>query len=91
MFKMVRVQDHSMSPLYESGDFLLLRCRFTPALGQRVVFGHPLYGTMVKEIIALNPLRVKGLNPVSISSEKMGDIEPHWLIGKVIWHIAKTS
>ena len=52
-----------------------------------MVFQLPLYGLLVKEVVQTQPLRVRGLNNHSLSEAQMGDIEPHWVRGRVLWHI----
>ena len=97
MLKILKVQGQSMSPLYNDGDFLLLKKtalkRLTP--NDQVVFNHPKYGIMVKSVLDINQaeqtLKVKGIHSSSMSSQKIGAIQIEWLLGKTIFHIKKKK
>lgn len=83
-----------MSPLYHSGDFLVLKKVALPRLkaGSRIVFHHPVYGLMVKTVsgVSESGLAVQGENEASLSPEQMGPVPMEWVLGKVIFHIAKN-
>lgn len=92
-----RIDGNSLSPGVEDGEFvvalrfpLLYRLR----LGDRVIFRHPQYGVLVKEVKAIDDehqtVWVEGTQPNSVDSRTFGAIHRKTLLGKVIWHIRKT-
>jgi nickel-type superoxide dismutase maturation protease len=95
MFKLIKIAGNSLEPRYNQGDYLIitnisfLMRRIRP--GDIVVFKHPVYGTMVKQIQDVDPLSgelfVIGTHPESTDSRHFGPIPPGWLNGKVLWHI----
>jgi hypothetical protein len=64
-----------------------------PRSGDRVVFRHPIYGTLVKLVDELRPktaqLTVRGTRPVSLDSLAFGPIPLSSILGKVVWVIRK--
>ncbi len=95
MVHFFRVKENSMLPLLEDGDIVLatdwywLVGRLKP--GDRVVFRHPLHGTLVKLVDELRPaageLTVRGTRPVSLDSQEFGPIPIAAVLGKVIWRV----
>ncbi|MBO1254260.1 hypothetical protein J3L16_01020 [Alteromonas sp. 5E99-2] len=78
-----------MTPTYSEGDYIVVaKWPFMKTLkGDAVVVNHPSYGVIVKrvrEIIKPQSLLLQGDNPQSVSSEQMGLVDKHALIGKVI-------
>jgi phage repressor protein C with HTH and peptisase S24 domain len=97
MLKIIKVAGESLSPLFLPGDYVLVR-KYTFLFGSIsegdiVIFTHPSYGLMIKEIYRVNSelqqIRVKGSHPLSVNSSKIGPIASANILGKVIWHIKK--
>ena len=99
VFKLIKITGNSLSPEYNQGDYLIittisliLRALKT---GDIVVFKHPVYGTMVKQVQETDPqsreIFVVGTNPESTDSRQFGPIPESWLTGKVLWHIPKPG
>jgi hypothetical protein len=86
-----------MRPLLEDGDLVLAtdwyRLVGRPRPGDRIVFQHPIYGTLVKLVDELRPgsaqLTVRGTRPVSLDSQEFGPISNTSVLGKVIWRIKR--
>jgi nickel-type superoxide dismutase maturation protease len=99
MFKFTKITGSSLTPEYNEGDYLVTTSisfvlrSLEP--GDIVVFKHPVYGTMVKQIQQMDPqvgeLFVVGTHPESTDSRHFGPIPQSWLIGKVLWHIPKPG
>ncbi len=99
MLKFFRISDHSLSPEYQEGDFVLsakislfpnsVRC------GDVVVFSHPVYGTMIKKVSRITGdgkrIYVIGTHEDSVDSRQFGALSKEALIGKVMWHIRRLS
>lgn len=97
MLKIIKVAGESLSPEYQTGDYVLLTTptrlnRLKP--GDVIVFLHEAYGQMIKRIerMASDGLQifVVGTHSRSIDSTAFGPISPDSIIGKVIWHVAKS-
>jgi signal peptidase I len=99
MVKLLKVNGASLEPDYQDGDFVLISkipFFFIPVrTGDVIVFHHEIYGTLIKRIERLVPEQngyyVLGTREDSIDSRVMGVIAKKDVIGKVIWHISKTS
>jgi nickel-type superoxide dismutase maturation protease len=99
MLRLVRVTGSSLSPQYREGDFVLISK--IPFLfgalqaGDVVVFRHPLYGLLIKQVREVSPdgreLFVVGTQENSIDSRIFGTISRRSLLGKVIWHLRKPA
>jgi nickel-type superoxide dismutase maturation protease len=99
MLRWIRVRGESMPPLLEEGDLILVldwywlvgRLR----VGDLVVFQHPIYGTLVKQVERLIPqtgqLTVRGTRPVSTDSQEFGPIPFSSVLGKAVWRVRKPS
>lgn len=95
MMKFIKVTGESLSPLFLPGDYVLIgKCSYlfgAISKGDVVVFSHPSYGLMIKEIDTINSelgqIQVKGSHPHSMDSSKIGSITAADILGKVIWHI----
>lgn len=98
MLRILRVTEHSLSPEYEAGDFVLIvktPCPFKFShlkVGDVVIFRHPYYGIMIKKIKDIYPaieeIYVTGTHPESLDSRQFGNISFRDLLGKVVWHIS---
>ncbi len=97
MIQMLKVTGESLSPFFLEGDFVVVSkipfvLRQIKA-GDIVVFRHPVYGTMIKQVETISPdgeqLFVLGTHPESTDSRQFGPLQRRQLIGKVIWHIHK--
>lgn len=77
-----------MRPALAAGDFVVIRRpRRAPRHGERVVFDHPTYGTLIKRVDAVEPdgsLRCRSDNPNGLDSQAIGAIDPQALRG-VVW------
>jgi signal peptidase I len=99
MVKLLKVTGASLEPDYQDGDFVLISkipFFFVPVqAGDVIVFHHEIYGTLIKRIERLVPEQngyyVLGTRQDSIDSRVIGVIAKKDVIGKVIWHISKTS
>ena len=97
MLRLIRVTGISLEPVYREGDFVLaLKIPFfvrPPRPGEAVIFRHPDYGLMIKQVQSLTPdgeaIFVVGTHPDSTDSRKFGPISKDDLLGRVIWHIRK--
>jgi nickel-type superoxide dismutase maturation protease len=99
MCGLLKVTGHSLSPLYEEGDFVLVIKTpfFLRSLksGDIIVFHHPLYGTMIKQVDRISTdgdeICVIGTHPESTDSRQFGPVPRKDVVGKVIWHIRKVT
>ena len=91
MFRILRIHGESMSPDYQSGDFVLLVKPFGGRVkrGDVIVFSNQLYGILIKRIekITDEGIYVLGTGENSLDSRRLGPINPASVQGKVIWHI----
>ena len=93
MIRLIKVTGDSLSPSYKEGDYVMLITVpfFSFKAGDTIVFRHPEYGTMIKNIdfVDSDKIFVVGTHPRSIDSRQFGPIERGDVIGKVIWHIRR--
>ena len=97
MLHIFRVTEHSLSPEYEEGDFVIIVKIPFPfnfkrlKVGDVITFRQPGYGVMIKKIEAIYPqleeIYVTGTHPDSIDSRHFGNVPCRHLLGKVIWHV----
>ena len=95
MLKLIKITGDSLTPEYNEGDYVVIATLsfILHALrtGDTVVFKHPVYGTMVKQIQSIDAqageIFVIGTHPQSTDSRHFGSIPQSWLTGKVLWHI----
>jgi len=87
-----KVSGDSMLPHYRDGDYVLALsaklCRLRE--GDVWLVNHPSYGAIIKRILKIDGQRfwlVSDNTHEGTSTEKLGLLEQHNLIGKVIWHI----
>ncbi len=93
----MRVRGDSMTPRLADGDLVLVFPWFgwlgPLRAGDCVVFTHPDYGVLIKQVVALQPaaatLTVRGTRPVSLDSQEFGPIPLKAVLGKVIWVVRK--
>jgi nickel-type superoxide dismutase maturation protease len=96
MFQLLRVSGHSLEPLYQDGDFVVIGkipifFRWLRP-GNEIVFRHPEYGTLIKRVesvTAAGEISVIGTQPASVDSRRFGPIRREAIIGKVIWRIKR--
>lgn len=95
MFKLLKVSGQSLWPLYQDGDYVLVAPLFLSGgvrRGDVVVFRHPVYDIMIKQVERIlpgNQLFVVGIHDKSVDSREFGPIERKAVIGKVIWRIKR--
>jgi len=91
-WRLVRVSGHSMSPVLEDGDYVVLkRVRRQSALkpGEIVLIRHAEFGDILKRIRRLGPngIEAEGISDASVSSEKIGRVAFEHVLGRLIWRI----
>lgn len=98
MFQVLKVTGESLSPFFLHGDYVLV-VKIAYVLrrlkaGDVVVFRHPVYGVMIKRLERLSTdgeeLYVLGSHPDSNDSRRFGPVSHRWVIGKVVWRIARS-
>lgn len=99
MLRLLKVSGYSLTPGYQEGDFVFIvkiPLFLRPyKVGDVVVFDHPQYGKLIKQVQAVVPerkeLMVTGTHPHSIDSRQLGPINQDSILGRVIWHIKKPG
>ncbi len=99
MLRIVKVTGESLSPEYKEGDYVVVTTIpfffYSLKQGDKVVFRHPVYGTMVKRVEQVGSdgqeIFVIGSHPQSVDSRQFGPIPKAWVTGKVLWHVAKPG
>ncbi|PIE68654.1 MAG: peptidase S24 [Deltaproteobacteria bacterium] len=94
MIKLCRVCGDSMLPELSGGDYVIAtRFFFSLQPHDIIVADHPVYGLLIKRILKVetNGYRLVGDNPSSLSTETMGIIPRHRIIGKVILCIRRKK
>lgn len=96
MLKLLKVSGHSLWPLYEDGDYVLIAHPLLAGsikTGDVIVFRHPTYQTMIKQVERViaggDQIYVVGTHDRSVDSRNFGAISRRSVIGKVIWHIKR--
>ncbi len=99
LLRIIKVTGHSLDPLYQDGDFVLVSQ--IPMLwrgirqGDVVVFRHPRLGRLIKLVERLEDggqsVYVVGLDAHSSDSRTFGAIPRAQIQGKVIWHFARET
>lgn len=95
MIKIIKVTDESLSPFFLPGDYVLIgKCAilFGPIkIGDIVVFLHPTYGLLTKEVTSVNQdsqeINLKGIHPHSINIQQIGPVAISEVQGKVLFQI----
>ncbi len=84
-----------MSPQIKNGDYIVIFTWFLfyPRIGMRVVFNHPDYGVILKNIIAVNnrnkTFSAQGENKLSVDLEYLQNIPISYIKGVVIWQLTR--
>jgi hypothetical protein len=99
MLRFFRITDNSLFPEYREGDFALVaglpRLLRSLKRGDVVVFRHSRHGVLIKRVEHMGPeaghVFVVGTNANSVDSRQFGPVEVDQLLGKVIWHVKKSS
>jgi len=99
MFKILKIHGDSMSPEFQEGDFvIILTASFILnrlKVGDDIIFGHKLYGTLIKRIASFDPntagVYVEGTSEDSLDSRRLGTIRRENIKGKVIAHFSKSG
>ncbi len=99
LLQIIKVSGHSLDPLYQDGDFVLVSK--LPLLwrgirpGDTVVFQHPRLGRLIKLVDHLEEqgrgLYVVGLAEESVDSRDFGIVPRERVLGRVIWHIPRKE
>lgn len=80
-----------MYPALVEDDYIVINHLFLKLnAGDIIVVDHPIYKIIIKRIVTIadnGDLWLRGDNIDSVTSEKMGWIKEHWVIGKVIYTI----
>lgn len=97
MFRIIKVEGESMSPDYNSGDYVLVS-RFpllfnSIRINTAAVFNSKKYGVMIKKVSEIdrvnNKYFFKGANQMSVKTEMIGAIDRKDIIGIVLLHFKK--
>jgi type IV secretory pathway protease TraF len=96
LLQVLRVRGLSLAPRYRDGDYVVISGLAMRHIrpGDVVVFEHPDYGRLIKCVEGIEPsgcVRVRGEDIDSIDSRLFGPIPPSSVLGRVVWHIKKTS
>lgn len=98
MFQILKVTGESLSPFFMHGDYVLV-VKLTFVLrrlkvGDILVLRHPAYGVMIKRLERLSSggeeLYILGSHPDSNDSRRFGPVPRRWVMGKVVWRIARS-
>jgi nickel-type superoxide dismutase maturation protease len=97
MLRILKVTGESLSPFFESGDYVVVadrRVLLRPLHpGDIIVFRHPYYGILIKRLDHVlssgEELFVLGTHPESTDSRTFGPIPKKWVTGRVIYRIKK--
>ncbi len=97
MLRFVKVVGNSLEPHCSDGDFVIVSqipiCFRALKPGDWVVFHHPVYRKLIKQIQWLDWQKdqffVVGTNEESVDSREFGPVPRQFLKGKVIAHIRK--
>jgi hypothetical protein len=77
-----------MRPGLSEGDFIIaFRRRRAPRPGERVVFDHPSYGTLIKRVDGVHAdgtLRCSSDNPAGLDGNAIGPVDPGTVRG-IAW------
>ena len=88
-----------MSPELNAGNYVVLCTALwsvlPPNTGEWLTFDHPVYGSLMKEVVQVNNKQcvflARGLNSQSISTIEMGEIPQAFITGKVLFRIRPLS
>ena len=95
MFRLLKVQGHSLYPEFRDGDYVLaVRVPFPSGKiksGNVIVFRQPVHGLLVKRVQKVlddgTAFEVRGTQIESTDSRNFGPVPLSQVLGKVIWHI----
>ena len=90
--RLLRIEGRSMEPILAAGDFALFQRKKAYRPGDVVLLDHPRFGRIVKEIVEIKADRVvlRGISSASVSSEAMGQIPIHNIVGRLFWQLSKS-
>ena len=99
MLQVMKVTGESLSPFFETGDYVLIaKAPFllrSLHVGDILVFRHAAYGVMIKRLEQVSPdgaeFFMLGTHPDSTDSRQFGPVARKNIIGKVIWHIPRSG
>jgi signal peptidase I len=95
MIGIFKIHGESMHPALSSGDFVVAARFYRQlAMGDLIVFQHPVYGRLIKRIKQLDPvgnILVQSENKQGLSSEQMGWLEPNQIYAKVLFSSRKKQ
>ena len=99
MFRIIKVEGESMSPLYHDGDYVLLSR--IPLLLRLIkmnsvlVFNSNRFGVLIKKVCAMDKVQGKfyftGTNQMSLTTEQIGAVDKKDIIGSVIFHFKSKN
>lgn len=87
-WRLIRITGDSMTPTLPAGAFALFRRQASYRKGDIVAVNHGYYGRIIKRICELSPdggMALAGDGATSVSSEQLGHVEPHRVIGRMVW------
>ena len=87
-WRLIRVDGESMAPDLPSGSYALFRKCRSNRKGDTVLVNHSRLGLIIKDISDFTPggqIWLKGRSPLSISRQRMGQIDRTQILGKLIW------
>ncbi len=95
MFRLFKVQGHSLYPSYRDGDYVLAaRVPFPSGkirAGDVILFHQPGLGLLIKRVDRIlrdgQAFEVRGTQVESTDSRNFGPVPLDRVTGKVIWHI----
>ena len=98
MIQLLKIRGNSVAPYLKDGDFAIIRKyhhRMTFNIGEYIVFHQKIYGTLIKQIHAIDArskmLTVHGSDDFSTDSRLFGDVPPEQVIGKVVYRIRSNQ
>jgi len=102
--RILKIRGHSLFPDFREGDYILVAGFPFPSgkirVGDVIVLRQPVYGLLVKRVHRVlnddretgsQTLDVRGTQVDSTDSRNFGLVPLSQVVGKVIWHIRKTS
>lgn len=97
MFRIIKVEGESMSPDYNSGDFVIVSrlplLLNTVKINSVMVFRSRNYGILIKKVSDIDRDKqryfFKGSNKNSVTTEMIGAIDKKDIIGSVFLHFKK--
>ncbi|MEL7231700.1 MAG: S24/S26 family peptidase [Pseudomonadota bacterium] len=92
-FTIAHVRGDSMSPRLHDGQVKLFRRRTYYQIGDIVLADHSRLGLIIKQIAGMTggSVRLKGLNPHSISEADIGDLAVERIKGRLVGRAHKQN